>query len=255
MDDTVETVRETSTGGTDLVKSSVTLTLPSGAVARITARHGLSSRLTAGGVALGATALGEGRVAPEARRGSCAVEVDAGAADPIVAAAGDIGCDPNVAAFNGHLSNGPLYSSTGFYGQPTGSKPGSGSASYFFVDVIFEEYVPLPNLYVGGIYLGGTDYWGNEIVTIHICNNGDGAAGPSTTRMKYWYANGGPWQFRWDRTYATSGIAAGSCTALLVAGQSAIGSNLYEVWADALDQVYESNEGDNYAYTIWNRAF
>lgn len=159
--------------------------------------------------------------------------------------------------YNGALSSGPLYSDGGYYGQPTGSMPTSSSASYFFVDVIFEEYVPLPNLYVGGIYLGGQDYWGNEIATIHICNNGDGAAGASTTRMKYWWApsTGGAWQFRWDRTYATGAIAAGSCTALQVASNSAIGLNLYEVFADTYDALYESNENDNYANAVWNRQF
>lgn len=160
-------------------------------------------------------------------------------------------------AFNGALSNGPLYSEGSHYGQPTGTMPNTSSASYFFVDVIFEEYVPLPNLYVGGIYLGGKDYWGNEIATIHICNNGDGAAGASTTRMKVWWApsSGGAWQYRWENNYPTPAINAGACTPLQVASSSAIGLNLYEVWADVYDVVYESNEGDNYAYAIWNRQF
>ncbi|HYW12072.1 MAG TPA: DUF4082 domain-containing protein [Longimicrobium sp.] len=156
-------------------------------------------------------------------------------------------------AYNGNLSSGPLFSDGGYYGQPTGSMPTSSSASYFFVDVIFEEYVPLPNLYVGGIYLGGTDYWGNEIATLRVCNNGDGAAGASTTRMKYFWANSGPWQFQWDRTYATAAIAAGSCTDLQVPSNSASGSNLYEVFADTYDVLYESNEGDNFSNAGWNR--
>lgn len=40
---------------------------------------------------------------------------------------------------NGPITNGPLTATQGYYGQPTGSMPGTVSNSNFFVDVIFQE--------------------------------------------------------------------------------------------------------------------
>lgn len=146
---------------------------------------------------------------------------------------------------DGSLSSGPLYSDGGYYGQPTGSMPTSQSASYFFVDVIFEEDVPLPNLYIGNIFLG-RDYWQNQIITVHVCNNGAASAGASTTRVKHWWTPSGPWQLQWDTSTPTPAIAAGTCTALNYFTNAPQGNNLWEAFADATDVVYESNENDNY---------
>jgi hypothetical protein len=160
-------------------------------------------------------------------------------------------------AYNGDLSNGPLYSSGSYYGQPTGSMPTSSSASYFFVDVIFEEYVPLPNLYIQQIVAnGGRNLANQEIISIAVCNNGDGNAAASTTRLRYAWAppSGGAWQYAPNADYYTPPLAAGACVWLQPARSSSIGYNLYEVWADVHDAVYESNE-NNYAYSTWYRQW
>jgi len=160
-------------------------------------------------------------------------------------------------AYNGALSNGTLYSNGSHYGQPTGSMPTSSSASYFFVDVIFEEYVPLPNLYIQQVVAnGGTNYYNQEIISIAVCNDGDGNAAASTTRLRYAWAppSGGAWQYAPNADYYTQPIAAGTCVWLQPTRSSSIGFNLYEVWADVHDVLYESNE-NNYFYTIWNRQW
>jgi hypothetical protein len=160
-------------------------------------------------------------------------------------------------AFNGFLDNGPLHSEGGYYGQPTGSMPTSASASYFFVDVIFEEYVPLPNLYISQIVAnGGTNYYGQEVVNISVCNNGDGNAAASTTRLRYAWAppSGGAWSYAPNADYYTPALASGACLWLQPVRSSSVGLNLYEVWADVNDVVYESNE-NNYANIVWNRLW
>jgi len=160
-------------------------------------------------------------------------------------------------AFVGSLSSGPLYSEGGYYGQPTGSMPNSYSSSYFFVDVIFEEYVPLPNLYINQIVAnGGKNISGQEIVSIAVCNNGDGNAAASTTRLRYGWAppSGGAWSYAPNADYYTPPLNSGACVWLQPVRSSSIGFNLYEVWADVNDVVYESNE-NNYAYTVWSRQW
>src|SRR5215207_512919 len=111
---------------------------------------------------------------------------------------------PGAFYYGGPVTNGPLTADGGYYGQPTGAMPASESTSNFFVDVIFEEDVPLPNLYVQRITaFGGKNYWGQEIIDVVVCNNGAASAGATTTKLKYWWANGGPWQFQWERNLAT----------------------------------------------------
>ena len=145
----------------------------------------------------------------------------------------------------GSAGSGPISATGSHYGQPMGSMPDNGSGSIFFVDVEFEEDVPLPNLYVGNMFLG-RDYWGNQIVTVHVCNNGAASAGPTTTRVKHWWSPGGPWYLQWDSSVPTQAIGAGTCTALNLSTNTPAGNNLWEAWADATDVVYESNEYDNY---------
>jgi hypothetical protein len=155
-------------------------------------------------------------------------------------------------AFNGALTSGPLYSEGGYYGQPMGSMPNSYSSSYFFVDVIFEEYVPLPDLYVAQVVaFGGTNFQGQEVINVTVCNAGDGAAAASTLRVHTWVApftGGGYWKPNAD--YYTPALNPGGCYTLQPPVNSVRGAtNDYQVLTDALDVVYESNEGNN-----WGRA-
>lgn len=158
---------------------------------------------------------------------------------------------------NNPIVNGPLTADYSYYGQPTGSMPTNGSFSTFFVDVIFEENVPLPNLYVPGVYLGGQNLWGQEIVTIHVCNNGSAAAAQSMLRLKHWTAppSGGAWTLKSNNLYVTASMAAGGCVGLQPLGASTIGWNLYEVFADDTKVVLESNENDNYNYATWYKQW
>lgn len=159
-------------------------------------------------------------------------------------------------AYNGALGSGPLYSDGGFYGQPTGSMPTSSSASYFFVDVIFEEYVPLPDLYIPQVVaFGGTNWQGQEVINVTVCNGGDGAAGASTTRVHQWvalYAGGGYWAPYKD--VATPALASGGCVTLQPTVNSVRqATNDYQVMADATDVLYESNEGNNWGRALYSR--
>jgi hypothetical protein len=155
----------------------------------------------------------------------------------------------------GPITSGPLTADVSYYGQPTGAMPMSGSVSIYFADVIFEEDVPLPNLVVQVINPVGTDFFGNPIVIIQICNNGAAAAAATTTRFWHWVApnsGGGYWQTQVN--FATPAIAAGACYTIQTVESSPYNShNEYHVWADVNDVVYESNEADNHGITYWNR--
>jgi hypothetical protein len=159
-------------------------------------------------------------------------------------------------AFYGALSNGPLYSSGSHYGQPTGSMPNTSSASYFFVDVIFEEYVPLPDLYISGVWaFGGTDYWGNEVIEVHVCNRGDGVAAGSTLRVHHRvapYSGGSYWKPSSD--WGTPSVNPGTCTKLFPYVNSVSqATNDYQVMTDVTDVVYESNEGNNWGRGLYGK--
>jgi hypothetical protein len=142
--------------------------------------------------------------------------------------------------FDGPLSNGPLYSDGGYYGQPTGVMPNTESASYFFVDVLFEEDVPLPNLYVQpGVSIPESPG------AFSVCNNGQAVAGASTTRVRQ-TINTGSIIYQQDQYLPTSTLAAGSCQTFGLPAGPAGSTSQYGVSADVYDVVYESNEGDNF---------
>jgi hypothetical protein len=158
---------------------------------------------------------------------------------------------------NGPVTNGPLTANSGFYGQPTGAMPTSGSVSAYFIDVIFEEDVPLPNLYVAVINPTFVNQFGQPIVLFRICNNGAGTAAASTTRYWHWrapLAGGAGW---WSQySYATPALSPGGCVDFTPVDNSEVGyHHEYHVWADINDVVYESAENDNYAISSWNRQF
>lgn len=155
-------------------------------------------------------------------------------------------------AYDGPLSNGPLYSSAGFYGQPAGSRPTTQSGSYFFVDVIFEEVVPpapKPDLFVGGI--NPFDY---ANVHITICNQGAGDAPASTTQFAHWLAPtaGGPGDWRTPVPMPFPAIPANTCATRSTPSASLRGyHNEYHVWADHPGAIAESVETNNYTRGWW----
>jgi hypothetical protein len=154
--------------------------------------------------------------------------------------------------YNGSLTSGPLYSEGGYYGQPTGSMPTSYSASYFFVDVIFEDYVPVPDLYVAQVVaFGGTNWQGQEVINVTVCNRGDGAAAASTLRVHKWvalFSGGGYWAANSD--WYTPALGVNGCVTIQPTVNSVRqATNDYQVMTDVTDVVYESNEGNN-----WGRA-
>ncbi len=151
-------------------------------------------------------------------------------------------------AYNGHLSNGPLYSDGGYYGQPAGAMPTTESASYFFVDVIFEEDVPLPNLWVAGISPS------SSYTSVTVCNHGAGPAGASRTllRQSSRPRSGGSTTYYPDQYLYTGALAAGTCTTVgLFRSTPPDTWNDYSAMADAMYQVRESNESDNWAYRFY----
>jgi hypothetical protein len=161
--------------------------------------------------------------------------------------------------FNGStLTSGPLTANSGFYGQPTGAMPTSGSVNSYFIDVIFEEDVPLPNLYVGALNPTLVNIYGQPVVVIQVCNNGPGAAAASTTQYWHWRAPlaGGAGSWIRQSNLATPALASGACADLTQVENSDVGyHHEYHVRADVFDVVYESNETDNYTIVTWNRSF
>src|SRR5918996_3523461 len=158
-------------------------------------------------------------------------------------------------AFDGPISNGPLYSDGGYYGQPINAMPSSGSASMFFVDVIFEEYVPKPNLIIERIQ-AALVYNGQEIILIRVCNIGDAPAGASHMRSAWFVAplpSGPGWTQR-DQVYSTNALAAGACQDYPIPTQTFTSArNQFHAWADIYNEVSESNENDNYRYLAYCR--
>ena len=151
----------------------------------------------------------------------------------------------------GTVNSGPLTASGSHYGQPMGSMPTSSSASIFFVDVTFEEDVPLPNLYVALINPTLKNINGQEIIIVRVCNQGPGSTTRTTAaRLEaYWqYA----YQYSWQ--YNVPPLGPGQCHDYTPVYSSPLGFNEYKVWVDLYDVEYESNE-NNYAYSSWNRTF
>lgn len=161
--------------------------------------------------------------------------------------------------FNGTtVTNGPITADAGLYGQPTGAMPTSGSVNAFLADVIFEEDVPLPNLYVGALNPTLVNIYGQPVVVIQVCNGGPGAAAASTTQYWHWRAplSGGAGSWIRQSNLPTPALASGACADLTQVENSDVGyHHEYHVRADIFDVVYESNEGDNYAIVTWNRSF
>lgn len=157
-------------------------------------------------------------------------------------------------AFNGHLSSGPLYSDGGYYGQPTGSMPTSSSASYFFVDVIFEEYVvvPKPDLYIGDI----NPFSATNVVTT-VCNGGDAPAAASYTRYYHWQAPPvGPGQVVAFVDISTPALNPAECKNITppAPDPSPAGyAHDYQATADIHGTVVESNESNNWFKRTWRR--
>lgn len=153
--------------------------------------------------------------------------------------------------FDGHIYNGPLFSDSGYYGQPLNAMPTAESASMYFVDVIFEETVPKPDLYISNI----NPFSGSNVV-ITVCNQGAGNAGTSYTRLAHWAAplptGQGQWLVIID--LYTPAIAAGQCTNVSYGSSSPVGyHNEYHVDADSLGGVSETSETNNRLILYWNR--
>lgn len=155
--------------------------------------------------------------------------------------------------FDGPISNGPLYSDGGYYGQPLNAMPTSQSASMYFIDVIFEEPAPLPDLYIGDI----NPFSGSKVV-ISVCNGGNADVTTYTyTRLAHWKAplptGPGAWQVIVD-IYTPGPIPAGQCKPVEYASPSPVGyHHEYHVNADSTNRVVESNENNNGAVRYWDR--
>jgi hypothetical protein len=147
---------------------------------------------------------------------------------------------------DGAISNGPLYAGGSHYGQPINVMPASGSSSMFFIDVIFEEDVPLPNLQVTGIWPSTSS------VLIQVCNRGTGPSGNFYSQLSHRYRSktGLESGSDIDRYVYMLGPPAGQCAVESVPVSSPTTYyHEYSVWADSGDQVYESAENDNFGYT------
>ncbi|HEX8906887.1 MAG TPA: DUF4082 domain-containing protein, partial [Longimicrobiaceae bacterium] len=155
---------------------------------------------------------------------------------------------------NGAITNGPVTADFSYYGQPTGSMPTSGSYSIYFVDVTFQPDPALPNLYVGGFLVnGGTNFYGQYIANITVCNNGDLNAPASNTLFRHYFApySGGFYQVA-QSTIATPALAKGQCVTLQpVINPQWGGSNQFYADVDWGNGINEKNENDNEAFTAW----
>lgn len=157
---------------------------------------------------------------------------------------------------NGPVTNGPLTADFSYYGQPANAMPTQGSYSNFYVDVIFQEDLLAPNLTIGNLAVGGTDAFGNGLVSSSVCNFGTATAGAST--MEYVHAvtpiGGGTT----SRTYSylnLPSIAVGVCLPFSYQDTSPLGTNTYTMIADYNDKVNETSEADNSLSTSWYRAY
>src|SRR6185295_1174033 len=155
--------------------------------------------------------------------------------------------------FDGPISEGPLYSDGGYYGQPIGAMPSSNSASMFFVDVIFEEFVvppPKPDLYISYINpFDGTN------VNVTVCNQGTANAAASTTRLFHSRSPlpSGPIDWQYTCFISMPAIAVNQCATNGCNSPSPAGThNDYIGDADIFNVVVESNEGNNRWQIFWD---
>jgi hypothetical protein len=161
-------------------------------------------------------------------------------------------------AFDGPISNGPLYSDGGYYGQPLNAMPTSESASMFFVDVVFQENVvppPQPNL-IPALVQAALYYNGQEIVLVRVCNTGNADAAASYMEMQWFVAPlpSGQGYVNRDSLYSTPALTAGACYDHLIPTQTWVGAcHQFHVWVDVYNTVSESNENDNHAYLPYCR--
>jgi hypothetical protein len=154
--------------------------------------------------------------------------------------------------FYGPLSKGALYSSGGAYGQPAGAFPINPSASYFFIDVVFEEK-EWPDLYVSHISPRNS-----PDTYIEVCN-WRGPAGATYTRYEHRQVNprtGEVVTITPPVEIPTPPLSTNECTRVVppAPDPSAIGyKHLYEAIVDAHGTVRESNEANNRHTLEWQR--
>jgi hypothetical protein len=156
------------------------------------------------------------------------------------------------------IVNGPVTADFSYYGQPTGAMPTSGSYSEFFADVTFQPDPAKPNLYVAQFLVnGGTNFQGQYIANIVVCNNGDLAAPASNTLFRHYFApySGGFYQIA-QFSIATPALGKGQCVNLQpVINPQWGGSNQFYANVDynglTNGAIDEKNEGDNQAFTAW----
>jgi hypothetical protein len=152
--------------------------------------------------------------------------------------------------FEGHLSSGPLFSDGGYYGQPIFARPTQESASYFFVDVIFEEQVLKPDLIVAGI-----NPYDGSFVRIQVCNVGPGDAGASATWLSHSATERPdfPDLLITETFVQTPAIAARRCVVVTQSSPSFLGYlHRYYANADSLRRIDESDERNAYLL-MWDR--
>ena len=152
------------------------------------------------------------------------------------------------------IVNGPVTSDFSYYGQPTGVMPTSGSYSLYYIDVTFQPDPAKPNLYIQTFLVnGGTNFYGQYIANIVVCNNGDLAAPASQTLFQHAFApySGGYYQVS-QSVIATPALATGACVNLQpVINPQWGGSNQFNAWVDYNNAIDEKNENDNHAFTAW----
>ena len=150
---------------------------------------------------------------------------------------------------NGPITNGPLSMDFSYYGQPINKRPTQGSYSLYFVDVIFAEDVPLPDLVISDI-----NPYNATQVYVQVCNIGQANADATVTELFHnLIPPVGPATPRVLRAN-TPALAPGGCDWTQFNESSPAGyTHDYQARADRLDVVYESNENNNFGRRIWPR--
>ncbi|HEV7669885.1 MAG TPA: DUF4082 domain-containing protein [Thermoanaerobaculia bacterium] len=156
-------------------------------------------------------------------------------------------------AVDGPISQGPLYSDGGYYGQPIDAMPTSSSASMFFVDVIFEEFVPpppRPDLYIS--YINPFD---GINVNVTVCNQGTANADASSVSLFHSRSPlpSGPVTWQYTCYIPMPAIAVNQCATRGCVSTSPAGThNNYTGDADVFNEVVESTETNNRWQIFWD---